>query len=60
MTNPNKIVKNILGDKHSKNYTDSTPFYRRVHEDGYVGICEMCGKKGKLYDDLCKKCRINK
>ena len=40
------IVGNILG-------------YRRVYEEGAVGICEMCGKKGKLYDDLCRECRDN-
>jgi len=39
-------VHNILG-------------YRRVNLDGVVGVCEMCGKKKKLYDDLCLECRKN-
>ena len=38
------VVNNILG-------------YRRVIEDGEIGECEMCGKRAKLYDDLCKDCR---
>ena len=34
-----------------------TLLYRRVHEDGTIAPCEMCGKKRKLQDDLCKECR---
>ena len=41
-----RIVNNIIG-------------YRRVHEDGKLGDCEMCGKHTKLYDDLCHECRKN-
>ncbi len=38
------VVKNMLG-------------YRRVHTEGQIGVCEMCGKTRRLYDDLCLKCR---
>jgi hypothetical protein len=39
-------VNNILG-------------YRRVYKERQVGECEMCGKKKRLYDDLCVDCRRN-
>ena len=42
-----------------KNIVDSMLFYRRVHADGTIGECENCGKRRKLYDDLCKECRRN-
>ena len=48
-------VKKILGTETKY----STLHYRRVHEDGAVGECEMCGKRRKLYDDACLECRDN-
>ena len=52
MANPRKVVENILEG-------DYRLFNRPVYEQGATGECTMCGKKGKLYDDLCKECRSN-
>ena len=41
-------VKKILGP--------SSAAYRRVQEDGKLGVCEFCDKKAIVTDELCSDC----